>query len=49
MSLTTRKIRSFNDFKWGSFTVYVTEKEVIIRGVLKKTGNYSPYMLIWEK
>lgn len=46
--LTARKYRSFNDFKWGSFQVYVTEEEAIIRGVLKKTGKYSPYILIIE-
>lgn len=45
---TVRKYRNFNDFKWGSFEVYVTEKETIIRGILKKTGKYSPYYLIIE-
>jgi len=44
--LTTIKYRNFNDFKWGSFQAYVTEREVIIRGILKKTGNYSEYILI---
>ena len=46
--INARKYRNFNDFKWGSFEVYVTEKEAIIRGVLKKTNNYSPYILIFE-
>jgi len=49
MTLSARKFRSYNDFKYGSFTVYVTEKEVMIRGILKKTGNYSPYMLIVDR
>ena len=48
MKLTTRKYRNFKDFKHGSFIVYVTNKEVVIRGVLKKTDNYSLYMLISE-
>ena len=38
--------RGFNDFKYGSFILYVTEKEVMIRGILKKANNYSSYMLI---
>lgn len=46
--MITRKFRNFNDFKWGSFQVYVTEKEIIIRGILKKTDNFSPYILIRE-
>lgn len=46
--ITARKYRNFNDFKWGSFEVYVTEKEAIIRGKLKKTGKFSPYILILE-
>jgi len=37
--------RNYNDFKYGSFNVYVTEKEVVIRGLLKK-GNSSLYMKI---
>ena len=49
MSLSVRKFRSFNDFKYGSFTVYVTERECIIRGILKKTNNFSPYILITER
>ena len=44
--ISTIKYRNFNDFKWGSFEVYVTEKEVIIRGILKKTGGFSPYILV---
>jgi len=46
--ITARKYRNFNDFKWGSFQVYVTEKEAIIRGILKKTNNFSPYIMIRE-
>jgi len=37
--------RSYDDFRYGSFDVYVTENEVIIRGRLRR-GNSSPYMLI---
>jgi len=46
--ITVRKYRNYKDFKYGSFQVYVTEKETIIRGILKKTGNYSPFYLIIE-
>lgn len=46
--ITIRKFRNYNDFKYGSFQVYVTEKETIIRGILKKTDNYSPFYLIRE-
>ena len=49
MVLKVRKFRSFNDFKWGSFTVYVTKNECIIRGILKKTDNFSPYMVIIDR
>jgi hypothetical protein len=38
--------RGFNDFKFGSFTVYVTDKVIIIRGVLKKTNSPSLYLKI---
>ena len=44
--MNARKYRNYNDFKYGSFIVYVTEHEVIIRGILKKTNNYSLYMLV---
>lgn len=44
--ITTIKYRNFKDFKWGSFQVYVTEREAVVRGVLKKTNNYSEYLLI---
>lgn len=46
--IKAHQIRNFNDFKWGSFQVYVTEKEAIIRGILKKTDNFSPYIVIRE-
>ena len=46
--ITVRKFRGYNDFKYGSFQVYVTEHEAIIRGILKKTDNYSPYLLVRE-
>ncbi len=38
--------RNYNDFKYGSFNVYVTEKEVTIRGLLKKNNNSSLYMRV---
>jgi len=47
--ITTRKYRNFKDFKYGSFQVYVIENEAIIRGILKKTNNFSPYLLIIER
>jgi hypothetical protein len=47
--IITRKYRNFNDFKWGSFQCYVTENEAIIRGVLKKTNGYSPYLMVVER
>jgi len=37
--------RNFNDFLFGSFEVYVLEKEIVIRGRLKR-GNNSLYLLI---
>lgn len=49
MAYSVKKFRNFNDFKWGSFTVYVTEKELIVRGILKKTNNFSPYMVIVDR
>lgn len=45
---TVRAYRGYNDFKYGSFTVYVTEKETIVRGILKKTNGYSPYMIVQQ-
>lgn len=49
MTLSVRKFRNYNDFKYGSFQVYVTENECIIRGILKKTGNFSPFLLIRDR
>jgi hypothetical protein len=49
MALTARKFRNYNDFKYGSFTVYVTKHECMIRGILKKTNSFSPFILIVEK
>lgn len=49
MTLSVRRFRNFKDFKYGTFTVYVTEKECIIRGILKKTNNFSPYLLIIDR
>jgi len=36
--------RNYKDFKYGSFNVYITEKEFVIRGLLKKTNNTSLYI-----
>ena len=47
--ITVMKKRNFNDFKWGSFQVYVTENEAVIRGILKKTNILGTYMIIYEK
>lgn len=38
--------RGYNDFKYGSFSVYATPKEIVIRGVLKKTNQHSMYLLL---
>ena len=38
--------RNRDDFVYGSFTVYVTESEVIIRGILKRDQQWSKFMLI---
>lgn len=35
--------RSYNDFLYGSFDIYVTEYDIVIRGRLKK-GNNSLYI-----
>ena len=37
--------RNYHDFTYGSFDVYVTEYDVVIRGRLKRGGN-SLYMTI---
>lgn len=42
-----RKYRGFEDFKYKTFECYVTEKEIVIRGILKKTNNFSPYISIY--
>lgn len=38
--------RNQNDFQYGSFTVYVTTNEIVIRGILKRDNQWSKYMLI---
>ena len=43
---STIQYRNFDDFKFGNFTVYVTKKETVVRGILKKTGQTSLYQLI---
>jgi len=45
MKWSVRQYRSYKDFSYGSFDSYVTEKEIVIRGKLKKGGN-SLYMMI---
>lgn len=43
MKWTVIQHRNFTDFLFGSFDVYVTEDEIVIRGRLKR-GNNSLYM-----
>lgn len=38
--------RGYDDFKFGSFSIYVTKNEVVIRGILKKNNSSSLYMMI---
>ena len=44
--VTVKRYRNFNDFKWGSFDIYVTEKECYVFGILKKTNNRGKYLHI---
>lgn len=46
MGFRVHQYRNQNDFKWGSFDVYVKPKEVIISGLLKKTGSHSRFMKV---
>lgn len=46
MKHSVRQYRGYNDFQFGSFTIYVLEDEIMIRGVLKKSHTTSPYMMI---
>jgi len=46
MKFSVRQFRGFQDFQFGSFTVYVVESEVMVRGILKKTHASSPYLMI---
>jgi len=48
MKWKTRQFRNYNDFKFGSFSIYVKEKEVVIRGILKKSNNPSLYMIVYR-
>lgn len=41
---SVKQCRNFNDFKFGTFSVYVTENQLIIRGTLKKKNNTSKYL-----
>jgi len=45
MKWSVIQYRGFGDFHWGSFDVYITENEIVIRGKLKK-GQPSLYMII---
>jgi hypothetical protein len=38
--------RNYNDFIYGSFDIYLTEHDIVIRGRLKKTKNNSLYMTL---
>ena len=38
--------RNRDDFVYGSFSVYVTEREVLIRGILKRDQQWSKFMLV---
>lgn len=46
---STAQCRSYDDFRYGSFDCYVTKNDVVIRGVLKKTGAQCVYMKIGRK
>jgi len=46
MKWSVVQYRNHNDFTYGSFTAYVTEREIVIRGILKKNHNPSLYMMI---
>lgn len=43
---SVHEYRNQNDFKWGSFDVYVKPNEIIVSGLLKKNGSHSRYMRI---
>lgn len=43
---SVKQFRNYNDFAFGSFTSYVTENQIIIRGMLKKKNCISKYMEI---
>jgi CO/xanthine dehydrogenase FAD-binding subunit len=38
--------RNVNDFKYGSFDVYLKSDEIIISGILKKNSSRSRYMSV---
>jgi len=46
MKASVTEFRNQKDFRYGSFDVYVRKNEVIISGMLKKSGSRSRYMLI---
>jgi len=45
MKWAVRQYRNHDDFMFGSFDIYVTEKEIVIRGRLKR-GTNSLYMML---
>jgi len=46
MKARVTEYRNQKDFRYGSFEVYVKPHEIIISGVLKKSGSRSRYMLV---
>jgi hypothetical protein len=42
---SVRQYRNFDDFHFGSFEIYCTEQEIVIRGRLKR-GQNSLYMML---
>jgi len=44
VSWTVVQYRNYNDFKYGSFDIYVTKKEFVVRGLLKRGGQSSLYL-----
>lgn len=38
--------RNQNDFRYGSFEVFAKPHEIIISGILKKSGGRSRYLLV---
>lgn len=49
MPWTVTQYRNYKDFKYGSFNIYLTDKEFVVRGILKKTNNTSKYLTGYKK